>query len=169
MSEQKQGLAQQPSDREEVAKVFAHIWHGDAAEWRGFLTKADAFLTYPGFRIPAEGELPRDRAFEAYRAAMQRKVDRLEALVEDANKALVLAEDILSRAPFSTGIWPNGMHPQRGIDIIRAAITSTVLPSGVMAAAAKAAEVVEGWSDSKKEYAGRISGASNPPQVRGSE
>lgn len=37
-------------------------------------------------------------------------------------EALVLAEDVLSRAPFSTAIWPNGMHPQIGIDKIRDAI-----------------------------------------------
>ena len=39
-----------------------------------------------------------------------------------ALEALELAEDVLSRAPFSTGIWPNGMHPQVGIDKIRDAI-----------------------------------------------
>lgn len=31
---------------EQVAKIFAYIWHGDAGEWRGFLSKAEAFLSY---------------------------------------------------------------------------------------------------------------------------
>lgn len=47
--------------------------------------------------------------------------------IEQLREALVLAEDILSRAPFSTEIWPNGMHPQKGIGIIRAALS---FPSG---------------------------------------
>ncbi len=34
-------------------------------------------------------------------------------------KALATAEDVLSRAPFSTAIWPNGMHPNTGIEQIR--------------------------------------------------
>lgn len=34
-------------DREQIAKIFAYIWHGDLGEWRGFLSKADAFLAYP--------------------------------------------------------------------------------------------------------------------------
>jgi hypothetical protein len=37
--------------------------------------------------------------------------------------ALKVAEDVLSRAPFSTGVWPNGMHPNTGIEQIRAAIS----------------------------------------------
>jgi hypothetical protein len=36
-----------PLDREHLAKVFAYIWHGDLGEWEGFLSKADAFLSYP--------------------------------------------------------------------------------------------------------------------------
>jgi hypothetical protein len=44
--------------------------------------------------------------------------DRIEAL----EAALLLAEDVLSRFPFSTAMWPNGMHPQIGIDIIRTAL-----------------------------------------------
>jgi hypothetical protein len=46
---------------------------------------------------------------------------------------------------------------------------STASPSGVMAAAANAAKVVEGWSDSKKEYADRVVGASNSSTVREGE
>ena len=42
--------------------------------------------------------------------------------------ALTLAEDVLSRAPFSTQIWPNGMHPNKGIEIIRNAITAALTP-----------------------------------------
>jgi hypothetical protein len=42
-------------------------------------------------------------------------------------EALELAEQVLSCAPFSTQIWPNGMHPNEGIKQIRAALAS--LPS----------------------------------------
>lgn len=44
--------------------------------------------------------------------------------IRQLRDALVLAEDVLSRSPFSTGIWPNGMHPQRGIQQIRDALAS---------------------------------------------
>ncbi|MET4184922.1 hypothetical protein ABIB94_007051 [Bradyrhizobium sp. JR7.2] len=40
-------------------------------------------------------------------------------------EALELAEEMLSQAPFSTRIWPNGMHPNRGIEKIRAALALT--------------------------------------------
>lgn len=36
--------------------------------------------------------------------------------------ALTLAEDVLSRSPFSTQLWPNGTHPNAGIEIIREAL-----------------------------------------------
>jgi hypothetical protein len=39
--------AKTPADPETVAKIFAFIWHGDAREWRGFLSKAEAFVTFP--------------------------------------------------------------------------------------------------------------------------
>lgn len=42
--------------------------------------------------------------------------------IKELEGALRLAEDVLSRAPFSTGIWPNGMHPNAGIEKIRAAL-----------------------------------------------
>lgn len=44
------------------------------------------------------------------------------AAAPDLLKALVLAEDVLSRFPFSSEIWPNGTHPNTGIEQIRAAI-----------------------------------------------
>lgn len=37
-------------------------------------------------------------------------------------KALTLAQDILSRRPFSDALWPNGMHPQIVITQIRDAL-----------------------------------------------
>jgi len=45
----KQALGHAPTarDPETVAKIFAFIWHGDAGEWRGFLSKAEAFVTFP--------------------------------------------------------------------------------------------------------------------------
>ena len=51
----------------------------------------------------------------AYVRGLEKRIEALEA-------ALRLAEEVLSQAPFSTDIWPNGMHPQRGITIIRAAL-----------------------------------------------
>lgn len=36
--------------------------------------------------------------------------------------ALKLAEDVLSRFPYSTEIWPDGTHPNSGITQIRAAV-----------------------------------------------
>jgi hypothetical protein len=42
-------------------------------------------------------------------------------------EALELADQVLSCAPFSTEIWPNGMHPNEGIKQIRSALAS--LPS----------------------------------------
>ena len=48
--------------------------------------------------------------------------DEAAGRIEALEAALRLAEDVLSRAPFSTDIWPNGMHPQRGITIIREAL-----------------------------------------------
>ena len=57
------------------------------------------------------------------------RIERLErvllrdaARIEALEAALRLAEEVLSQAPYSTQIWPNGMHPQRGITIIRAAL-----------------------------------------------
>lgn len=46
----------------------------------------------------------------------------LIAAAPDLLAALELAEDALSRSPFSTQIWPNDVHPQTGISQIRAAI-----------------------------------------------
>jgi hypothetical protein len=82
--------AQRQLDPETVAKIFAFIWHGDAGEWRGFLSKAEAFVTFP---------------FES------------------------VADTSTDRSP-------------------------------VMQAADKAAKVVEGWSDAKREYAGRVTDSS---------
>lgn len=36
--------------------------------------------------------------------------------------ALAIAEDVLSRSPYSSAIWPNGTHPQVGIEQIRSAL-----------------------------------------------
>lgn len=43
--------------------------------------------------------------------------------VEEAIAALELAEDVLSRFPFSTEIWPDGTHPNTGIERIRQALS----------------------------------------------
>jgi hypothetical protein len=57
-------------------------------------------------------------------------------------EALELAEDVLSRAPFSTGFWPNGMHPQTGIDKIRDAIRSLNEPQEVKEALDLAVNII---------------------------
>lgn len=44
---------------------------------------------------------------------------------EELLAALKLAEDVLSRYPYSAEIWPNGMHPHVGITRIRDAIAAT--------------------------------------------
>lgn len=59
---------------------------------------------------------------ERERKAAQDRVGGLLALIGEQNAALKLAEDVLSRSPFSTQMWPNGMHPNTGIEQIRAAI-----------------------------------------------
>ena len=50
--------------------------------------------------------------------------DAAQERIRELTEALVLAEDVLSRAPFSTALWPNGVHPQRGIEAIRAALST---------------------------------------------
>ena len=45
-----------------------------------------------------------------------------DADLKTIREALALAEDVLSRRPFSAGIWPNGMHPATGIEKIREAL-----------------------------------------------
>jgi hypothetical protein len=47
---------------------------------------------------------------------------RLIAAAPDLLEALRLAENVLSRFPFSSEIWPDGTHPNAGISQIRAAI-----------------------------------------------
>ena len=68
-------------------------------------------------RTPAENEA--DAAF------IVDAVNCHDALVE----ALTLAEDILSRAPFSNALWPNGMHPMTGITQIRDALALVGSPA----------------------------------------
>jgi len=54
---------------------------------------------------------------------LRREADaRLIAAAPDLLDALVLAEDVLARRPYSSEIWPNGTHPFNGIEQIRAAI-----------------------------------------------
>lgn len=67
-------------------------------------------------RTPAENEA--DAAF------IVAAVNGHDALV----KALTLAEDILSRTPFSNALWPNGMHPMTGITQIRDALAAVSTP-----------------------------------------
>lgn len=47
---------------------------------------------------------------------------RAAAVSYDLLSALILAEDVLARFPFSSEIWPDGTHPNTGIEQIRTAI-----------------------------------------------
>jgi hypothetical protein len=46
----------------------------------------------------------------------------LIAAAPDMLAALIVCEDVLSRAPLSTQLWPDGTHPNTGIALIRATI-----------------------------------------------
>lgn len=53
---------------------------------------------------------------------------RLKETLEAARVALELAEDVMSRSPFSTlRVWPNGMGSQEGITTIRS-VLATIPP-----------------------------------------
>ena len=67
-----------------------------------------------------EGAWDDDAEAAANAAFIVRACNSHEALIT----ALELAEDVLSRRPHSTEIWPNGMHPQTGITQIRAALAA---------------------------------------------
>jgi hypothetical protein len=47
---------------------------------------------------------------------------RLISAAPELLDCLKMAEDVLSRHPFSTEIWRNGLHPANGVDMIRTAI-----------------------------------------------
>jgi hypothetical protein len=53
------------------------------------------------------------------------RAEKAEAEVARLRPALELAEDVLSRAPHSTTIWANGMHPNTGVELIRAALRAS--------------------------------------------
>ncbi len=60
---------------------------------------------------------------------VSRSLDREKKLTADIDAeygkllaALTLAEDVLSRFPYSSEIWPGGIHPNTGITQIRTAI-----------------------------------------------
>lgn len=53
------------------------------------------------------------------------EITRLKEGMEAARAALELAEDVMSRSPFSTmRVWPNGTGSQEGITTIRAALAT---------------------------------------------
>jgi hypothetical protein len=75
--------------------------------------------------------LPRSPDFDD-RKLLEASMSRLSSETETSVlEALILAEDVLSRSPFSTDIWPNGMHPNTGIKKIRDAIKSLSISSTV--------------------------------------
>lgn len=79
---------------------------------------------------------------------------RLSAGNANVREALELAEDVLSRAPFSTGIWPNGMHPQTGIDKIRDAIRSLGEPQPMPVRALDWQETFTDRGDGSSDHTG---------------
>lgn len=50
---------------------------------------------------------------------------RVKGKIAILRSALLLAENVLSRAPLSTQIWPDGKHPNEGIQQIRDALAKT--------------------------------------------
>lgn len=65
--------------------------------------------------------------WEVYALVIARNI-RVASAAPDLLGALILAEDVLSRFPFSSEIWPNGTHPNTGIERIRAAIQKATSP-----------------------------------------
>ncbi len=65
-----------------------------------------------GFAVPSDDDIIEARDVMA---------DAANALT-DSLAALKLAEDVLARFPFTAEIWPDGTHPNTGIEQIRAAI-----------------------------------------------
>ena len=65
-----------------------------------------------------------DAAYVAAALASLSPRGRGEGLDRDVVEALTIAEDTLSRFPFSSEIWPNGMHPNTGIGKIRDALAA---------------------------------------------
>jgi hypothetical protein len=81
----------------------------------------------PFARVPNDARCPGTETtitFGQVRALIAALI-RCQAVSASVREALELAEDVLSRAPFSAAIWPNGMHPQRGITKIRDALALT--------------------------------------------
>jgi hypothetical protein len=77
-----------------------------------------------GTAIPKPEDGERNKASD-YPLALQRaaiEIQRLEQERDALQEALTLAEDVLSRSPFSNHMWPNGIHPQIGMEQIRAAL-----------------------------------------------
>lgn len=88
-------------------------------------------IKFPAVRTAADLE-PFEQSFSIsfdaneLRAAIFHISDAYRSLADSVGrlrKALTLAEDALSRSPFSTQIWPNGTHPNAGIELIRAALS----------------------------------------------
>jgi len=83
--------------------------------------------------IAARDRLKRLTLFADYEER-QPIIEVRQVMAEAANTltdllaALNLAEDVLARFPFTSEIWPNGTHPNSGIEQIRAAIAKAETP-----------------------------------------
>jgi hypothetical protein len=93
---------------------------------------AHELFAHECFAFTGDGPKPHSRRcqeaaqrLEEWRGSAQRPLGH----ASEVREALELAEDVLSRSPFSTNIWPNGMHPNTGITKIRAAIKALSRPS----------------------------------------
>jgi hypothetical protein len=159
-------------------------WDGDQREAaEDALKEAQAVLTAP--RTPAGVEDLIKEAWEVLEGHgfPPEACSYLPAAIDSAISCMATArEDLTKQRDQALSQVERLQHQNdalnRALDVYRLAVdeqpfapshTSTVSPSGVMAAAANAAKVVEGWSDSKKEYADRVVGASNSPHVSPSD
>jgi len=96
-------------------------------EWRIEGRRGAGYIISAGVNFEADGPASYVGVLDPmfYIAGEPRHLDadaRLIAAAPDLLEALVLAEDVLSRFPFSSDVWPNGTHPNAGIEQIRAAI-----------------------------------------------
>lgn len=83
-------------------------------------------------RIPTEPQPTGTAAYwkERHDLVLRKHIECCGQVGAATREALEIAEDVLSRSPYSTAIWPNGMHPNTGIEKIRAALALTRPPLG---------------------------------------
>jgi hypothetical protein len=143
--------AQQPAEPD---GLFEFLAHGDDAHRAWLLAAIRAFFAGQPRPEPVMAALPAQQPAEPTRPLVQRVAERLQAAGESPEEALrlateavaaheekapaenedaallealILAEDVLSRSPYSNHLWTwmePPMHPNEGIGKIRDAIRS---------------------------------------------